>query len=417
VLPTPEYPRPITNCACPEEHDREQTGRSQEFIPIQEHAMLSIEQVDPRNKAQAARFIEIPFRLYAGHPQWVPPIRSDVALMLNPRKHPFYEHSSADFFIAVRDGKDVARLAVLENRRYNEYHHTRQAQFYLFECPDDAHVAAALFEQAFAWARKRNLDTIVGPKGFGPLDGYGVLVQGYEHRQVMNMMNYNHAYLPRLLESLGFEKEVDFVSCYLDADTFRLPERVHRIAERVKQRGSLEVLRFRTKRELVSWAGRIGQAYNDAFVNNWEYYPLTEREISFVVDNILVIANPKLFKIIAHQERVVGFLFAFPDVSAAMQRIQGRLFPFGILDLLLEMRRTQWIALNGAGILPEFQGIGGNALLYAELENTLRESSREFNFKYADLTQVAETAVQMRHDLENLGGLPYKNHRVYRRAI
>jgi hypothetical protein len=111
---------------------------------------------------------------------------------------------------------------------------------------------------------------------------------------------------------------------------------------------------------------------------------------------------------------VVGFLFGFPDVSAALQRTKGRLLPFGIIDLLLEMRRTNWIALNGTGILPEFQGRGGNALMYSEMEKTITESGR---FLHADLTQVAESAVNMRHDLENVGGKAYKNHRVYIRDL
>jgi GNAT superfamily N-acetyltransferase len=173
------------------------------------------------------------------------------------------------------------------------------------------------------------------------------------------------------------------------------------------------VIRFQTKQELRAWAPRIGQAYNQAFVNNWEYFPLSDREIQFVLDNVLTVADPKLIKLIAHGERVVGFLFAFPDVSAAIQRSGGRLLPFGIVDLLIEFKRTKWVALNGAGILPEFQGRGGNALLYSEMEKTVREAG----FRHADLTQVAETAVQMRHDLVNLGGVPYKNHRVFIRDL
>jgi hypothetical protein len=109
----------------------------------------------------------------------------------------------------------------------------------------------------------------------------------------------------------------------------------------------------------------------------------------------------------------VGFLFGFPDLSAALQRARGRLLPFGLIDLLLEMRRTQWMAINGAGVLPEFHGHGGNALLYSEMEKTMQE----FRFQHADLTQIAETAVQMRRDLENIGGKPYKNHRVYQKTI
>lgn len=375
--------------------------------------MLAVEQIDTETRKQVQRFIDVPFRIFGNHPQWVPPIRIDIRASLNRKKHPFYEHSEADFFIAVRDGQDVGRLAALHNRNFNQAHGTRKAQFYYFECENDPEAAAALFERAFEWARARGLDTIIGPKGFGPLDGYGLLVEGFEHRQLMTMMNYNFPYYVELLEGLGFHKEVDFVSCYLNADKFRLPERVHRIAERVLQRGSLRVVRFRNKRELVAWAGRIGQAYNQAFVNNWEYVPLTEREISFVVDNIMTIANPKLIKVIGHEDRAVGFLFAFPDVSAALQRNKGRLLPFGLFDLLLEMRRTKWVALNGAGILPEFQGRGGNALLYSEMEKTMGE----FQFEHADLTQVAESAVDMRRDLENLGGEPYKNHRVYTRPL
>ena len=374
---------------------------------------LIIEKVNTNDKAQVRRFVALPYRLYHQHPQWVPPPQQDIALMLNREKHPFYEHSAADFFVALRDGQVVGRVAAVENRPYNACHGVKQAQFYLFDCEDDLEIAMALFEHAFIWAKARGLDTVVGPKGFGPLDGYGLLVEGYEHRQMMTMMNYNYAYYSRLIEALGFEKEVDFVSCYLNARTFQLPERVHRIVERVKERSSLTVMPFRNKAHLRQWIIPLGRAYNQAFVNNWEYYPLTDNELTFVVNNIIMVADARLIKVIMHKDQIVGFLFGFPDVSAALQRAQGRLTPWAIADLLLEMRRTSWIALNGAGILPEFHGVGGNALLYAEMEDTLRA----YRFAHADLTQVAESAVQMRHDLENVGGKMYKSHRVYRRNI
>ena len=374
---------------------------------------LIIEKVNTHDKAQVRRFVALPYRLYHQHPQWVPPPQQDIALMLSREKHPFYEHSDADFFVALRDGQVVGRVAAIENRPYNACHGVKQAQFYLFDCEDDLEIAMALFEHAFIWAKARGLDTVVGPKGFGPLDGYGLLVEGYEHRQMMTMMNYNYAYYSRLIEALGFEKEVDFVSCYLNARTFQLPERVHRIVERVKERSSLTVMPFRNKAHLRQWIIPLGRAYNQAFVNNWEYYPLTDNELTFVVNNIIMVADARLIKVIMHKDQIVGFLFGFPDVSAALQRAQGRLTPWAIADLLLEMRRTSWIALNGAGILPEFHGVGGNALLYAEMEDTLRA----YRFAHADLTQVAESAVQMRHDLENVGGKMYKSHRVYRRNI
>jgi hypothetical protein len=375
--------------------------------------MLNVEKIDTKSRTQVRRFVRIPYQMYAGHPQWVPPLLIDAEMFLDRRKHPYFEHSEADFFIAARDGRDVGRVAAMENKPFNAYHGTRQAQFYLFECENDQEAANALFERAFEWARSRGLNKLVGPKGFGPLDGYGLLVEGFEHRQMMTMMNYNFPYYPQLLENLGFGKEVDFVSCYLSAQVFHLPERVHRIAERVQARGQLVVQRFRNKRELRAYAGKIGKTYNQAFVNNWEYYPLSENEVKFVVDNLMFVADHRLIKIITHEEEVVGFLFGFPDVSAALQRARGHLLPFGIIDLLREMRRTKWVSLNGMGILEEFQGRGGNALLYAEMENTIRD----YNFEHADLTQVAETAFQMRSDLINLGGKAYKNHRVFQRAL
>jgi GNAT superfamily N-acetyltransferase len=375
--------------------------------------VLTIQQIDTHSKSDSRRFVDFPFKLYKDCPQWVPPLLIDAYMFLNHEKHPFFEHSDADFFVAVRDGEVVGRIAAIENRSYNRYHNKKTANFYLFDCIEDQAVANALFERVFEWARARGLTQVVGPKGFGPLDGYGIQVEGFENRQMMTMMNYNYAYYPRLVEALGFRKEVDFVSCYLDAQTFRMPERVHSIAERVQRRGTLQVKRFRNKKELVSWGARIGKAYNETFVNNWEYFPLSQHEIDFVIKNIMVIADHRLIKIITHDEDVVGFLFAFPDVSAALQRARGKLFPFGLLDLLLEIRRTDWVAENGAGILPAFQGRGGNALLYSEMEKTLSD----FHFKHGDLTQVAESAVQMRADLENLGAKPYKNHRVYIKDI
>ena len=375
--------------------------------------MLTIQKVDIKNKSQVQRFVHLPFQFYTNCPQWVPPLLLDITKALDPEKHPFYEHSVGEFYLAVRDGKDVGRIAVFVNHAFNQYHDVKKAQFYYFECEDNQETANALFERAFEWARQRGLNEIVGPKGLGPLDGYGMLVEGYEHRQMMTMMNYNHPYLPKLVGNLGFEKEVDFVSCYAHTTEFRIPERVHRIAERVQQRGTLAVKRFADKNELKAWAPKIGRAYNDSFVNNWEYYPLTEREIQYVLENILTVADPKLIKAITHKDDVVGFLFGFADFSEALQRNKGRLLPFGLFDIMHELKTSKWISVNGTGILPEFQGHGGNALMYSEMEKTV--SARRF--EHADMTQVAETAVQMRNDLINLGGKAYKNHRVYHKKI
>ena len=375
--------------------------------------MITVEQIDLSNKKQVDEFLKLPFRLYKNHPQWVPPFIDDIRLMLNKKKHPYYELNDADFFAVYRDGQMVGRIAAMENRSFNQYHNTKKGQFYLFEIENDQEAANALFARTFEWAKARGLDTIVGPKGFSAFDGYGIQVEGFELRQMMTMMNYNYEYYTKLVETIGFEKEVDFVSCYLANKNFNLPEKAKEIARRVEERGKFKVVNFKNKRQIIAMADQIGEAYNKTFVNNWEYYPMTKGEVKLLLDNLLSVVDPKLIKIITYDEKIVGFLLAFPDISAALQRHGGRITPWGIVDMLLEMKKTKWVSLNGVGVLPEYHGRGGAALMYSEMEKTIKD----FGFDHAELTQVAETAVQMRQDLINVGGRAYKNHRVYRIKI
>ena len=384
--------------------------------------MLTIEKIDTTNKSQTRRFVDMPYHLYADCPQWVPPIRLDMYEQLDRNKHPFYEHSECDFFLAVKDGKDVGRITAIENRSYNNYHNERVCFFYHYEAEDNFEISVALFDAVEKWATERNLVTIMGPKGLGPLDGYGIQVEGFEHRQMMTMMLYNHPYIVEHIEKLGFQKEVDFVSCYIGKEKLKVSERVHRIADRVQERGKLRVLRFKNKKELSDCAPRIGIAYNNTFVENWEYYPLSDKEVDYILESILTIADPRLVKILVHGEKVIGFLLGFADISEAIQKSGGYLLPsrekllaFGILNILYDLKfhKSNWIALNGMGVLPGYQGRGGNALLYSEMEKTVGE----YNFEFAEMTQIAESATQMRSDLINLGGIPYKNHRVYRKDI
>jgi len=376
--------------------------------------MVTIEKIDTENKSQVKRFVEFYYNLYKDCPQWVPPLYIDAYLPLNRKKHPFFEFSDADFFLAVRDGKVAGRICAGVNKLFNEYHKVKKAQFYFFDTINDLEVARALFNAVFEWARERGLDTVVGPKGLSPFDGYGIQIEGSEHRQMMTMMNYNYSYYQELVEALGFEKEVDFVSCYLPAEAFKIPERIERIAQWAIKRGNLWVKHFKSKKELVGWAHRIGEMYNRTFIKNWEYYPFSAGDIDYAVQNVFMVADHRLIKLIMHDDDIVGFLFAFPDVSAAIQRAKGRLFPFGIVDILLEMKRTKTVSGNGMGVLPEFQGTGGNALLYYEMGNTMLDFKQ---FEFVEMTQVAETTRQMRADLKNLNGVEYKNHRVYRKMV
>jgi len=376
--------------------------------------MINVEVVDLNSKKEKNEFVMFPFNLYKGVTQWVPPFVSDMKIMLDQKKHPFYEHSVAEYYLAKQNNKVVGRLGVMENMPFNKVHQSKKAQFYFFDSIDEQEVADALFTRGFEWCKKRGLDTVVGPKGLSAFDGYGIQIEGFDLRQMMTMMNYNFPYYQKLIENLGFEKEVDFVSCYIDSKKFVLPEKAQLVAERVREKGKFKVVDFSSKRELRKWAKRIGEAYNKTFINNWEYYPFSDREVKYIEDNLMVVADPKLIKIITYNDNVVGFLLAFPDISEALIRSKGRITPWGILDIMREFKRTKWVSLNGAGVLPEYHGSGGNILLYDVMAKTLKEYDQ---FVHAELTQVAESAVQMRKDLISMGGSAYKNHRVFRRSI
>lgn len=373
---------------------------------------MNILQLDLHNKKQADDFLRLPFSIYRDIPQWVPPLQMDERLRLNPKRFPFYQHSQASFFLAYERTRPIGRLAVLDNHRYNEYNKTRTAFFYLFECENNLEAATALFDAGFAWARSRGLDKIVGLKGFTPLDGFGLLVKGFEHRPAFGLP-YNPAYYVDLIEAQGFVKEGESVSGYLGAD-IQFPERIHQLAERIAQRRGFRILQCNTRKDLRALVPYLKELYNNSLGGTEGTAPLTDEEINSMANQLIWLADPKLVKLVMKDNKAVGFLLAYPDVSAALQKTRGRLFPFGWLTLLLELRRTEWININGAGLLPEYRGSGGTAILYSEMFKSVSENPR---YRHAEVVQIGVENGNMQREMENFGIDFYKMHRIYRRNL
>jgi hypothetical protein len=358
-------------------------------------------------------FIQLPYTIYAGVEQWVPWFRSDMRAIVR-KKHPFFGHADGDFFVAKRAGETVGRVCAVENARYNEAHGTSTAHFYFPDFIDDDAVVNALFRRVAEWAEARGLTHVTGPMLFGGAAGSGVLIEGFARRAAMTMMRYNHPYYPRQLERLGFEKFEDLLSFSLDPTTFRVPEKVESLAERVLKRGRFKVLRFKNKRELKKRAWDVANMYNITLGDHPEDYPFTHDELKQLIKDLLVVADPKLEKIVTYDDSVVGYLLAFPDVSAALQRAKGRLTPWSLFDLFREFRKTRDLIINGMGVLPEYQRLGANALMYYELARTVQGDGRMVT---AECTQVAESTDLMIRDLKTLGAEPYKIHRMYTRKL
>jgi GNAT superfamily N-acetyltransferase len=371
---------------------------------------LHITKINTSSRREVDRFVTLPWAIYKNTPQWVPPFVDDTKLMLDRKRYPFYQHSDADFFMAERDGKPVGRIAVLENRHYNEHWGSHTAFFYLFDAFEDQETSGALFNAIEQWARDRGLDKVVGAKGFLQGDGIGVLVEGFEHHPAVGIP-YNHAYYGSLIEAAGYHRHSDFLSAYLPGNTI-LPERVHSIAEKMMERRGFSIRTFASKKELLPWIPRIVQTYNDTFVKNWEFNPVTEAETKVIGDRLMQIADPKLIKLVMKGDDIAGFLFGFPDISAGIRRANGRIWPFGWFHLLRDMKRTKWINLNGAGILASYRGLGVNAILYVEMEKTMHSGG----FEHADLVQMEEHVPTV-EDTKTMGGRIYKKHRIYEKPL
>jgi GNAT superfamily N-acetyltransferase len=373
--------------------------------------MVEIHKVDTTDPRDVKRFVQFPFRLYRNCPQWVPPLVSSACKQLNRKRHPFYRHSDADFFLALQGGEVMGRIAVLEPRKRNAYRGQRGAFFYLFEAVQDIGVARALFAAAFDWARSCGLETISGPEGLLRGDSLGVLVKGFEHRPAMGI-TYNYSYYDAFVQDSGFHKQTDYQSCYLSGD-FEIPERVCRIAEKMKERRGFQVLRFCNKGEMRAAVPKVVEAYNAAFSENREFVPISGDEAEKIAERLISMTQPDLVKVVAKGEEIVGFVLGFPDVSAALQHCKGRLSPLGWALLLWEFKHTRWVNFNGGGILPKYQGLGVNAVLYYEMYKTAKER----DFLHADLAQVNEQNTRMMRELESLGADFYKAHRIYERSL
>lgn len=372
---------------------------------------MNIRILDTANRRDVRRFVEFPFTLYENCPQWMPPLVSSVKATLDRRRYPFYHHSDADFFMA-EDGDDVVgRITVLENRRYNDYNQRKAAFFYHFDVIDDVGVARALFDAAADWAARRGLRMLYGPKGFLRSDAPGILIEGFEHRAALSMP-YNYAYYPRLMEAIGFEKEIDYLSGYVQ-EGHDLDQRFYALADKIEERRGFWVKTFRSKRELRAWIPKIQRVNNEAFTEVWGYYPLDDAEVQMIGKQLLSVANPRLMKVVMKGDDIAGFAFVFPDISDALKRVRGRLWPLGWIRVLWAMKTTRRMSGNGVGLLPEYQGMGGSTLLYVELAKTLKAAKAT----HCDLAQAMETNVKSLGDMNAIGVQWYKRHRVYRRAI
>ena len=372
----------------------------------------TVQQIDLSNKRQLSAFIDLPEAVYRNIPQWVPPLRRDIKRMLDLNKNPFFSHSKAAFFLAFdQHNRPVARLACLNNTRYNEYTHEKTAFFYLFEAMDLPGISIPLFTAAEDWARAEGLNRIIGPKGFSPLDGMGLLSEGFNFRPALGIP-YNPPHYISLVEEAGFQISEEIVSGFMKQGFFR-DQKIDIVAQRVQERRGLTIAQFRKKGDLRKLLPKFQEFYNSAIQGTIGNYPITKTEAQTMVDQLFWFADPSLIKIVMKDDRPVGFLFAYPDISSALQRSKGRLFPIGWLYILTELRTTKCMDINGAGMIEEYRGSGGTAILF----NEIVKSAVSSRFAHAEVVQISANNERMLQELSNLGITFHKKHRMYMRFL
>lgn len=374
---------------------------------------LKVRPVLPGHRRAIRSFYELEMQLYSDCPHWVQPLWADRRALFDTRGNAYYEHSEAAFFVVHRGPKVVGRICVMEPHRFNLHRNTRQAHFGYMEMVDDSEVAAALIDAASKWARERGLVELVGPTGLGAMEGRGLLVEGFDEPQMMTMSPYNPPYYAHHLESQGFGKAVDYASYTMEPSELQARIQSLAAAERIRRTSVLRLVRPRSRAELRVLAPAIGAAYNEAFRDNWEFYPLTDLELRQLAKAMTLVADPSLMQVLMHGDEVAGFLLVFPDISMGLRRAGGRLWPTGLFHILRAVGQARVIALNGVGLLPKWRNRGAHVLLYMGLLESLQST----RYQKLEVIQVAETASRMRGDMRDLGTRAHKLHRVYRKSL
>ncbi|NBD11206.1 MULTISPECIES: N-acetyltransferase [Corallococcus] len=377
--------------------------------------MPSDVQVTPvRGAVDRTAFIRLPYALYRDDPNWVPPLEMERKDFLDPKKNPFFDYAEVELFLARRGTEVVGRVAAIKNPRHMEFHGTKEGFFGLFECVNDAGVARGLLDAASAWLKARGIDQMLGPANFSSNQDWGLLVEGHESPPAL-MMPYNPAYYAGLLETCGFTKAKDLWAWELAAST-PPPEKVARIAEKIRHREGVTVRAVRLK-EFTQEVARIKEIYNAAWEKNWGFIPFTDREFEHMAKEMKAIVRPELLLIAEVKGEPVAFSMTLPDANEAFKAAGGRLttfgLPIGLVKLVLASRRIKRLRLLTLGIKEGYRRRGLDAILYLD---TLR-TARELGYTGGEISWTLEDNHLVNRAIESMGGQRSKTYRVFQRPV
>ena len=365
-------------------------------------------------------FGKFPWQIYRNDPNWVPPMYMDRLTLLNPEKHPFWEHAKGQLFLAMKGDELAGTISAHINHRHNEVFGDKVGFFGFFEVIEDYAVAEALLDSASNWLRENGMEAIRGPESFSQNEECGLLVDGYDLPPVV-LMTYNPPYYQDFIERAGLEKAQDLYACDLltnifDYDVQRLPRKFVRVAEEAQKRGNLlirpiDMSRFDEEVELVK------HVYNEAWEQNWGFVPLTDHELDHFADEMKMIVDPDLIHFAFVDGKAVGISLGLPDVNQALVKAKAQpnmwSLPLTLGKFLWHRRKINGFRLWALGVIPEYRALGIDAVFYVE---TARKAFAK-GYQRCEMSWILESNDMMNRIIERLGGKIYKTYRIYEKPV
>lgn len=376
---------------------------------------MALEIREIRTKRELRGFIEFANDLYRDCPYYCPPLFFDEMNCFDKEKNPALEVCDFQLWMAYRDGKPVGRIAGIINRRANEKWGYRHVRFGWFDFIDDEEVSHALLDQVVAWGKERGMTALNGPVGFTDFDHEGLLLEGYDYLAVMASL-YNYPYYVKHVEDYGLTKEADWVELQVFPPK-ECPQRIERIAELVKQRSKVRVVKVKNSRELVK---RFGIEYMDvidaAYQQLYNFQPMTDKQKNYYKDMYFPILNFDFVTLVVNEkEELVGVGLGMPNIAEALRKCGGKLLPFGWYHLLKALKAKQMESFSFLliAVRPDYQDKGVNALF---LQDQIPIINR-YGIKRLETTNMLETNTKVLDFFTQFDHKQHKRHRAYIKSI
>jgi hypothetical protein len=367
------------------------------------------------SRAELLRFIRLPMRLNARDPNWISPLLSEREAALTPKTNPFFDHAEVQFWLAVRDGRDVGRISAQIDALAPQDPDRKAGHFGLIAAEDDPEVFAALFAAAEAWLKARGCRAALGPFNLSVNEEVGLLVDGFD-TPPMVMMGHDPPYAGRRVEEQGYAKAKD-IYAYLSPMSDDLPASVLKRARRAQTPGV--VVRQLDMKRYDEEVRALTDILNDAWAGNWGFTPTTEAETAQLAKAMKPVLDPRLTWFAEIDGEAAGFVVLLPNVNEAIRDLDGRLLPFGWAKLLwrLKVARVKSIRVPLMGVKRKFAETMRGRLLPFQLMDAGAVQGRALGYERYEFSWILEDNLPMRRICESMGSQIYKTYRIYEKAL